>query len=126
MNQKGARTLKETSGARWEVTMLTTSLRIAAVCIVVASVVATGADAAHRGGGGGGGGHGGFGGGHGGFGGHMGGFGGGRSIGHAAPSFRSMPSFRSAPRMSAPRMSVHRSVAPHIRANTSVGRRSIT
>src|SRR5215813_9732096 len=112
--------------------MLTISLRIAAACLVVASVVATTADAQHRGrGGGGGGGHGG----------HIGG-GGGRSIGHAAP-MRSAPSFRAAPSFrSAPRISVHRSVAPrhlqascpriranrsvHVQSNKSVGARNVT
>src|SRR5262245_17773916 len=88
--------------------MLTISLRIAAACLVVASVIATTADAQHRGrgGGGGGGGHGGFGG------------GGGRSIGHAAPAMRSAPSFRAAPSMrSAPR--THFS-APRARSNQTV------
>src|SRR5262245_12774023 len=62
--------------------MFTFSLRIGALCLVAACVVASSADAQHRGRGGGGGG------------------GGGGSIGrsmHAAPSFRSAPSIRSAP-----------------------------
>src|SRR5215471_13234401 len=99
--------------------LLTNSLRVGALCVVIASVVATGADAQHRGGHGGGGGGGG-GGGHG-FsisrGGGGGGFSIGRSIGHAAPSFRS------APRFSAP--AIRHSVTPR---NLQLGssRRSIT
>src|SRR5258708_521296 len=99
--------------------MLTISLRIAAVCLVAASVVATTADAQHRGRGGGGGGGGrGFGG------------GGGRSIGHSAPAFRSAPSFRSAPRIHTSSPSVRRSVTRHQlsspRINKSVVGRSVT
>src|SRR5262245_8544354 len=77
--------------------MFTTSLRIAAACLVVASVAATSADAQHRGGRGGGGGGGSI----------------GRSIGHSAPSFRSAaPSIRSAPRMHFSAPAARHSVTP--------------
>src|SRR5882724_1721963 len=78
--------------------MFTISLRIAAACLVVASVVATTADAQHRGRGGGGGGGGGSVGRSMGGGGSIGrSIGGGGSIGrsmHSAPSIRSAPSVR--------------------------------
>src|SRR5215475_1478107 len=98
--------------------MLTNSLRIGALCVVIASVVATGADAQNRGRGGGGGGGGGS------IGRSIGGGGSiGRSIGHA-PSFRAAPSFRSAaPSIrSAPR--IHSATPRSLQLGSS--RRSIT
>src|SRR5262245_12318872 len=88
--------------------MFTNSLRIGALCLVTASVVATSADAQHRGRAGGGGGGGVS------IGRSIGGGGGsiGRSIGHSAPSFRAAPSIRSAPRMHSSTPALGRSVTP--------------
>src|SRR5262245_55714622 len=87
--------------------MFTNSLRIGALCLVAASVVATGADAQHRGRGGGGGGGMSIG--------RSIGGGGGSSIGRSigAPSFRSAaPSIRSAPQIHSSAPALRRNATP--------------